>query len=504
MLNLRILMGKRLKLVVVLKILFWVGISVLLLLKFLLATKLTDNIEFLRTYKFVNPDSYDWIANGMRLFESNEITFRNPGLVFIIKILSSLNLLCLLPFINEVVWGGILYIVFKITRNLVKNSIFPYVIVLIMFLNYSLQGFSHYILADYYAIFFVAISAFHFLKGNSAMAFLFLGFSCLFQNFGYFLLPVWFIFTYCCDENILKLRNLSKVRQFTKYLKKNIFRLMYYLVLFLNLNLLWFAYKFIIFGNPLHTKILQFELLTLNFNSTLFYSVNFYTVFGIPFFIFLWFVIFKFRDYKRNLKVIFVLASYMVTFVFWCLVYEWNDRRFLLYLIPFFYPVFGLILDKYFIQLPIKYFTMFLLLAVYSTTISLGWFFNAYTLALTNWDRIVFTRYSEDRGELCHFDIKFPVCYEHDQYSIKSIIVAVSPSFIQLVKNRDYYKESYETRFSEYERILNSKSMRKDSSLCEINDSIFFYEIEAISLILDKDMLSEDSEIYHCGIGYSE
>lgn len=163
-----------------LRLAFWVVIGALLVLKFFLTTNLGGNLEFLRTYKFVTSDSYDWIANGVGLFESEDITFRNPGLVLIIKALFSLRVLYLLPLLNQLIFFGILVFIYKIAAKLTENKFVPYIAVVFMFLNYSILSFSDYLLADYYAIFFITVSVYYFLRHKYQWSLFFLGFSIFF------------------------------------------------------------------------------------------------------------------------------------------------------------------------------------------------------------------------------------------------------------------------------------------------------------------------------------
>ena len=103
-----------------------------------------------------------------------------------------------------------------------------------------------------------------------------------------------------------------------------------------------------------------------------------------------------------------------------------------------------------------------------------------------------------EKEGLPNLDIKFPVKFEHDELSLNSIIAALYPTFSYLIRNRKYYLEEDKTDFSVYEEILNKSLTRKEASLCERSDAIFFYELKAISLILGKEVMSEESMFYKC------
>ena len=490
-------MDKTSKIFSILRIAFWVGIVILLILKFLLTSNLHGNFEFLRTHKFMTSDSYDWIANGVDLFKSPEITFRNPGLAIIIKILFMLNKLSFLPLLNQVVFGGIMFVIFKILSKLVKHEVTPYIAVSLIFANYSLQNFSYYLLADYYAIFLILVSVLFLFKDKINLSLLFLGFSLIFQNFAYFLIPVWFGFIYIKEQKVSELKDLFNIYRIFVYMKSNFLKLTTRLLILLNFNLFWFAYKYYKFGDPLYTKILQIGFLSPNFNSILFYFVNLYTLYGILFFILIWFLIIKFKDYKRNIKMLFLSVCFLITLIFWVIFYNWNDRRFLLYLLTFFYPIIGYIFDRYFVKLNLKWLITVSIIIVYSTTISLGCFFNSSVIPLTNWDRIIFQGYIIEEDYDQYF-IKFPIHLDHDRYSIKSVVAAVNPTFAQLVYNSKSNKFNKDTNFSKYERIIFNRSSRKEEELCGRSNAIFFYELSSISRIFNKELLDNESLKYQC------
>lgn len=52
-----------------------------------------NNDNFLETYKYFTTYSYDWLVKGKYLFVHEDITYRQPGLPLIIKLLMSINLL---------------------------------------------------------------------------------------------------------------------------------------------------------------------------------------------------------------------------------------------------------------------------------------------------------------------------------------------------------------------------------------------------------------------------
>ena len=456
---------------------FWMGIASLLIVKYILTTNLGKNENFLSTYKYMSSDSYDWVANGLLLFRSDLISFRNPGLPLIIKGLYSLNLLRLLPLLNHLIFLGIMVSIFQILKKVFKMPAASYIVVLFIFLNYSFQNFASYILADYYAIFFIASSVYFLLVKNFKVSLFLLGISTLFQNFSFFLMPLWFIYIYSCETDTRNIKELINPKGLLLYIRNNFGKLFIYLIIALNFHLLWFVYKLIKFNDPLYTGVQQLELLSPNFNSLLFYIVNTYTLFGIIFYIVVLFLVAKFRTYRNNVSLLFLLGLFLFTLIFWCIFYEWNDRRFLLYLMPFFYPIFGYFLEKSLLRLKVLLQVVIFVVVVYSTTLPLSTFFTSNTIPLTNWDFLVFEAYSDDTAQSF---IKFPLTYERRETHVFSVI---NPTYAQLIKNYNHNKFNTDTYYSAYSLLIEESYDRDLKEVCVGDQYIDYYTLNSIFLI---------------------
>ena len=75
------------------------------------------NINLL--YPYMAPDSYDWIANGLR-YAGYDVSFsllRPPGLPLLIALLSKIELLSFLPLLNQLILFGIFFAIYRIDRK---------------------------------------------------------------------------------------------------------------------------------------------------------------------------------------------------------------------------------------------------------------------------------------------------------------------------------------------------------------------------------------------------
>lgn len=314
------------------------AILVFLLIKSLLITNFTANTtEFLQTYRFVFSDSYDWVANGVRLFQNDGITYRSPGLVLLIKLLHGLHLVFLLPIIGNLVFFILLLFLYKLSRQVASEKI-SLALVGIIALNYSLNLSANSILADMYMITLVAASSYYLITKRYFISFLLLATSILFQDIGYLLMFLWAGY-YAFYERESWLKQLRR-KNYQYFIRGGLYGLAALLPI-----LTWNVYKFIKFGDPLYSKVAHVELLRINFNSLDFYLFNATSMFGLGVLLVVIFVLFNIKDMLKNRLLVWCLAGLLFNFVFWVLMYEWDDRRFLVYFVPFFFPVFA-----YFLQ----------------------------------------------------------------------------------------------------------------------------------------------------------
>lgn len=444
-------------------ILFFLILFLILLIKFFCVSPLNQN-TFLTNYKFFTPDSYDWIANGVDFFKSKDISYRNPGLPFIIFIFYNLNVLYLLPLLNYIAFLCLLVFVYKTIKFFTKENFFSVLGVLFIFLNYSFQDFSNYILADFYAIAFLSVSLYFLLTKKDELSFFILGLSAIFQNFAFFVLPLWFIYLFILNfdkNNLIK----SQIRNLKKYI--------YNFLFFFVLPGSWFLYKFILFGNPFYTKVTQFGLLSPNLNLLFYYLINSLSLFGL--------IIFYFKNIfnkKRNWNFIFLTLVLIYIFSFWTFLYYWADRRFLFYLIPFIYPlIFCLIKENFRKKIIFK--VIFLFLFLYPTTISLGRWHVSNIIPITNWYKLEFSVHG-DEGKR-HTVINFPLEFKSNIYSKKQ---SLFPAMTEIVFNRNYNLYNQDTIFNKYSndinRILNN-------NYCIDVKLYSSYELSAITQIVTNN-----------------
>jgi len=467
---------------------FWGIIAVLLFLKFVLITNFGDE-DFLRTYKFFSADSYDWIANGVRLFQNDDITFRPPGLPILIKILYSLKILFLLPLVNQVIFFLILLMVFKLTGLFTKKDYIQYFVVMYSFLNYGLQSFANYILADYYTILLITISLYVLLKGRYGRAFVFLGISLLFQNFPFFLFPIWYAFVvyskYILPLKGEKYESLFTSSSFLKILKDSVL----YFLMFINVNIFWYLYKYLKFGNPIYSKLDYFSLIEPNLNSLFFYSINTYTLFGILALIAFGYIAFNIKKFLKTDRIL-LLAGTFITCFFWIIIYDWNDRRFLLYLIPFLFPIIAIVLDYVIKKINVKYLAV-LLISLYPSFLSNSHFFNFTSVPVTPDKSLVFEVHVDERSK---GSISFPLHLIKTTDDSRKLVTILNPTCIELFQNSTYYRQDMGNYYSTYSTWINENQEKIDEDRCIEIEEYSSFQMNSI-LLITQNKTTEDVEI---------
>lgn len=470
---------------------FWSFLSILLFLKFIFVTCLDRN-NFLFTYQYFTPDSYRLLASGIRLFDSSNPTFHNFGFSFIINFLHTLNSLFLLVLVNHLIFLGIIFFVFKVSKLLTDNFYWSLLVVIFMFLNYNLQIFANYILTDYYAIFFLTVSLYLLISGKIELSFFLLGISGLFQNFALIISPIWFFYFYHKETRLENFIECFRPNRIINFIYRKISKLIFLFLLLLGFNLPWYLYKLMIFGNPFYSKVDQIHLLQPNLDSVFFYLINSYTMFGPIFFLVVYLLLFQQKIFFLDKKNILLALGFFITFLFWTVFYEWNDRRFLLYLIPFIYPLFALYLKKTFSKnLHLKFLAVILLL-IYPTTISLGSFFNSNTIMITNWDKITFRTFSD---EIQQTHISFPIRYEHLRFSISRALNLV---YFESIGHYFVIPKRVDTLYSKYQIIIDKRYNKKSNEICLEDINISAYEFSNILLITKNVNLNTVKLVKNC------
>ncbi|WKZ30853.1 MAG: hypothetical protein QY318_03320 [Candidatus Dojkabacteria bacterium] len=297
---------------------------------------ITDSSDFLNRYKYFTPDSYDWIVNGIYQFRDDKISYRSSGLPLLIKPLWDLNLLWLLPFINAVTFIGLIFTVNRSVNFWTKNYKLAIFLSIILFLNFELQEFSKYILADLYAVLFLAASVYFISTSRPNKSFLFLGVSALFQSFAFFVFPAWIAIS-CLDL----LLSRKKHRTLAAFTKEGVTEILSKTFMFLFPLLPVMIYKAIKFGNPLYTSVGQFDLLKPNVDSVFYYSVSLVDIYTLPILLLGLLGIFYYIYRRQLMQYRYILSGLLVATIFWVVIYDWNDKRFMLYLLPFIYILAG-------------------------------------------------------------------------------------------------------------------------------------------------------------------
>jgi hypothetical protein len=349
-----------------------------------------------------------------------------------------------------------------------------------MFLNYNLQIFANYILADYYAIFFIAVSSYLLISERIRLSFFLLGISGLFQNLAFIISPVWFLYLYY-------IKNVS-----AGFILGSFNKLAVLFLLLLGFNLPWYLYKIFNFGNPFYSKVDQFHLLQPNFNSLFFYFINAYTLFGAMFFLVVYSLLTRYKSYLFDRKTLFLTLGFFTTLLFWTVFYEWNDRRFLLYLVPFVYPLFALYLKNTFTSKINFKFIIVILLLLYPTSISLGSFFNSNTIMITNWDKITFYAFSD---EIQQAHISFPIKYEHAHFTA---VRALNIVYIESIGHYFVAPKVVGTLYSKYRIIIEKGYNKNTNEICIGDNEISAYEFSNILLIIKNINLDNIKLVKNC------
>lgn len=305
----------------------------------LIKVRFVSHDEFLLNYPYFTSDSLQWFSDALNIFESNDIAFRNPGLVFLIKILNFFNVTSLLPYINHLVLFILLVTIYKTSRIISKSTIGSFLISLALFANFTVQDFTNYVLADLYAVTFIAVGLYSLIKRRYYRSMSLFIISMYFQNYAYFLLGILSVF--------LAAKAYKNPKVALNYLKTYKIGMFLFIIAFIPLAL-FHVYKFILFKNPFYTSVAQFELIKPNVDSCFFYFINTIGLFGILGILVIAFIVFYLLKRRKSAdrSVLIVISYYAITFIFWFVLYDWNDRRFILYLVPAFYPL-ALLLIQY-------------------------------------------------------------------------------------------------------------------------------------------------------------
>ncbi len=423
------------------------AILALLIVKALLITPFTGSTsEFLSTYQFVFSDSYDWVANGVRIFENDAISFRNPGLVLLIKVLHNLNALFLLPLLGSLAFFALIVYIYKLCR-LVSSELLSIIIAVLVALNFSFNLSAQSLLADIYAVAFIAMSFYYLVTKRYLWAFGILGISILFQNLGYFMLFIWGIHYVACNFVTLKKKLLKK--DYSYFIEG-----LSLVTLVLLPALAWNIYKFIKFGDPLYSKVAHLELLHPNFDSVDFYFLNAVTMFGFIIIPLLVFVLFYLRKILKSNFLAWCFVGLAFNFLQWVIAYDWDDRRFLIYFIPFLFPVIAYFLQEV-RKLGLTKLAVILLL-FYPSILPIRSFLTSNEMPLVH---NTYLQVDGGKGSQIIITAKARPGYEN-------ILMNLNPIFYSALTEYEKNHTSGSTPYSNYSNYIHNNYSRTDNSMC--------------------------------------
>jgi vacuolar-type H+-ATPase subunit I/STV1 len=190
-----------------------------------------------------------------------------------------------------------------------------------------------------------------------------------------------------------------------------------------------------------------------------------------------------------NSRIIFLLLNIFATVVFWAVVYEWNDRRFLLYLIPFIYPLFGYMLDLFIDTVRMKHLLLMVLL-LYPTTLSIGDFFNFYTIPVSPTSQLTFAVTIDLKQQGV---ISFPLTLQKGIFNYKDMV----PTFGELIARSDYLRGSVNTRYSQYVSVFENSLKLEEGRLCIDPAGYSLYELNGV-LLIEQNVTIDEIYIAPC------
>ena len=292
------------------------------------ALLLAHGLDLELGYPYMFPDSHDWIANGLHYAGAPVgCSLRPPALPLLIAALDALGLLAWLPLVTQ----AALVLLVAALHRLLARRLDPRAAALtslLLFASAFYQDFAYYVMADLFAGLLTLVSLDHFLAARRRprrylLAAFYLGLGGCFQYAPLILLPPVYLL-------VLVLRRRAHLRERTLYVAA---------LPGLALAGSWFIYRWARFGDPFHSDVLHLELLAPRLDGVAFYLFNCASLLSLPVLGLLvaGLVLLRRRRDAAALPMLLLLGT---NFIFWVLLYGWNDRRFLIYwTAPLFYLV---------------------------------------------------------------------------------------------------------------------------------------------------------------------
>lgn len=276
-------------------------------------------------YPFMDGDSHDWIAGGLRLAGHDvRDPGRSPLLPLVIALLDRLGVLSALPIVLQLLFHGTILAFYALAaRRGPRRAAFA--VSLALLLSHSLHGMSLHVMADVPAscLLFLGGRAFV-LAGTSPRpprrylaSGLLGGLSALTQSAGLLAaIPA------ALTVLIHRRRDLRSGWLWAGAL------------LFVALQGLWIAARLTVFGSVGTTTARQWDLIEPGVDSVLFYLWSLVSLLGLPGVLLLGAgLALAIRDARRDDDRFFWLAQFGVLAVFFVFLYDFDAKRFLVYLV---------------------------------------------------------------------------------------------------------------------------------------------------------------------------
>jgi len=277
-------------------------------------------------YPFVSFDSFQWMVDSL-LYRGREVdaVYRNPGLPLFLALLGIVGRMAWLPLVTVALTAVfVMYLVLLLRRHFAPVP--TAIALLLIFFNFNVQTAFDYVLADQWAMTFQAAALYHLLEAEEDPAHLrpfafWSAISFLFQYAVAALAPACLLYALL----VLRARAVD-VRRFDR----NLLAGAGFAVLLVAPLLI---YKTVRFGNPMHSGVVQFQLIKPHFFGMVFYAINAAGFYGaLTAAVSAYGFLRALRDRGAPLLINSCILSY---FVFWVLLYVWLDPRFLMYFAPF-------------------------------------------------------------------------------------------------------------------------------------------------------------------------
>jgi hypothetical protein len=276
------------------------------------------------SYPFITFDGFQWLLDGdAYLGHGVTATYRNPGLPFVVLALDRLGLVRYLPVLTTLLLGGLFaYVAVFVRKHF--DAVSTAIALLLIFLDFSVQTFFDYVLADQWAITFGFIAVWHLRDArDDARRLVSFGFwaaiSFLFQYAIAFLVPAFLVYFFVSIRPAQGARS-TKMAAIALAVAALVVAPV-------------FLYKSIKFGNPIYSGVIYFPLVRVHFFGMFYYAVNFCAFFGIPSAVLIIYGFFK--ELQKGDAYLLVELCLVCYASFWVLFYSWLDPRFILYSVPF-------------------------------------------------------------------------------------------------------------------------------------------------------------------------